>query len=75
MEKRVFLQADVDEGRLKVVLKILHTPLEHGVDEALLLGMLDHELLESAVLNDGHACFELFNVDDDLALHLGALQP
>ena len=75
MQEGVLLEPDVDEGGLKIVLEILHATLEDAADEPFLLGVLDHELLETSVLEDRDAGLELLDVDDDLALHLRALQP
>ena len=75
MEEGVLLQSDVDERGLQVVFEVLDAALEDAADEAFLLRMLDHELLKATVLHDGDARLELFDVDDDLALHLGALEP
>ena len=75
VEKRVLLQPDVDERRLQIVLQVLHASLEDAPDQPLLLRMLDHELLEPAILQNGYARLEFLDVDDDLALHLRALEP
>jgi len=45
VEEGVLLQPDVDERRLEVVLKVLDASLEDAADKALVLGMLDLELL------------------------------
>ena len=75
VQERVLLESDVDEGGLQVVLQVLHTPLEYAPDESFLLRMLDHEFLETSVLKDRDAGFELLDIDDDLSLHPRALQP
>ena len=68
MEKRVLLEPDVDERRLKIVLQILHAALEDASDKPLLLTVLDHELLEATVLHYRHARFEFLYVYNDFAL-------
>ena len=74
MQKCVLGKTDVDERRLQVILQVLDASLEDAADETLLLRMFDHELLETAVLQDGDARFELFDVDDDFTLRLVALE-
>ena len=74
VEKRVLLEPDVDERGLQVVLQVLHASLEDAADKPFLLGMLDHELLEASVLENGDPGLQLLDVDDDFALHLGALE-
>ena len=68
VEEGVLAEADVDEGGLEVVFEVLDAALEDGADEALRVGVLDLEVLEVAVLQDGDAGFQGFGVDDDLAL-------
>ena len=70
MEERVLLEADVHEGGLEVVLEVLDAAAEDAAHEAFLVGVLDHVLFETAVLEDGDARLELLDVDDDLALDL-----
>ena len=55
------------------VLQVLDAPLEDASDEALRLGMLDHEFLEPPVFEHRDAGLELFHVYYDFALQLGAL--
>ena len=73
VEERVLAHADVDERGLEVVLQILDAAPEDGADEALVGRVLDLELLEAAVLEDGDARLELLGVDDDLAREMVGL--
>ena len=75
MEERVLREADIDERGLEVVFEVLHTSLEDGADEPLLFGVFDHVLFQPAVLHDGDARFELFDVDDDLSFELWFTEP
>ena len=75
MEERVLRKADIDERGLEVVFEVLHAPLEDGADEPLLFGVFDHVLFQPAVLHDGDARFELFDVDDDFTLELWFAEP
>ena len=75
MEECVLRQADIDERGLKVVFEVLHAPLEDGADEPLLFRVFDHVLFQTAVLHDGDARFELFDVDDDLSFELWLAEP
>ena len=75
VEEGVLLESDVDEGGLQVVLQVLDAALEDAADEPLVLGVLDHELLEPAVLHHRDARLELLDVDDDLAPDLVSSEP
>ena len=70
VQKRVLLEADVDERRLEIVLEVLDAPLEYAPDEPLGLWVLDHEFLEAAVFKDRDAGFEFFHVYYYFALQL-----
>ena len=65
MQERVFLKADIHKGGLQAGLKILDFALEDAGDDLFLGRPLDGELLQLAVLHDGHPIFERLGVDDD----------
>ena len=65
MQKRILLEADVDECGLQAGLEVLDLAFEHAGDDALLGRALDGELLELTVLHDRHAVLQRFGVDDD----------
>jgi len=50
------------------VLQILDASFEDTAHEAFLCGVFDLKLFDASILDHRHAGFELFDVDDDLAL-------
>ena len=69
VQKRVFLQSDIHERGLQVVLEILNAPLEDTADKAFLFRVLHDEFLKATVFGDGHPGLQFFDVYDDLAPH------
>ena len=65
MQERVFLEADIHEGRLQAVLQIADLAFEDAADEPFLGGALDGEFLQLAFFQHADARFERFGVDDD----------
>src|ERR1043166_1399528 len=65
MQKRILLEADVDECGLQAGLEVLDLALEHAGDDPFLRRAFDGELLELAVLHDRHAVLQRFRIDDD----------
>ena len=66
VDKRVFLEAQVDEGGLQTVLQILDFALEDAADNPVLAVALDEKVLEFSFLENHHARLEAFLVDHDL---------
>jgi len=72
MNEGVFLQSNVHKGGLQAVLHVLNPPLVDAPHDALLGRALDEELLQMAVLHDGHPGLQAFHIDDDFTLGLFA---
>ncbi len=52
VEEGVLLEADVDEGRLEAVFEVADLALEDAAHQPLVLGPLDGELFEAALLRE-----------------------
>ena len=66
MQKRVFLEADVDEHRLQAHLDVLDFSLVDAADNIARGVTLDAVFFQSAILEQGNPPLELFHADDDL---------
>ena len=64
MEEGVLGLTDVNEGGLDARLMVLNPALEDGTDQLYLVGLFDLELLEHAIVEEGHAALKRLGVDD-----------
>ena len=65
MQEGIFLETDIDKGRLQPVLEIANLALENAAHEAFLGSALDGELLQPAFFEDADAGFERLGIDDN----------
>jgi hypothetical protein len=63
MEKRVFVEADVDEHRLQTHLDVLNAAFVNAADYLARAATLDAVFFETAILEQRHAALELLHAD------------
>src|SRR6266481_355882 len=65
MQKRIFLETDVDESGFEAVFEIAYFALENAADEPFFGGAFDVKFFEFAFFENAHAGLKNFRVDND----------